>query len=211
MSHDQDQDQDHELEEHRVEAAYSERAAEYTSLLGSVAAMNPLDRTRITSWACAIDGPVLDLGCGPGHWTAHLARHGVPVSGVDLTPEFVRIARDRFPHVTFSIGDASSLDAEDGSLAGVLAWYSLIHTDPRELPRQLSEAARVLEPGGQILIGFFDGNADEAFEHAVTTAYFHSIEQICALLEEAGLEAIDSEQRRAPDARPHASVLAIKR
>ncbi|MEF3402982.1 hypothetical protein [Agromyces sp. CCNWLW203] len=55
-----------------VRAAYTERAEEYISVLGSVADTHELDRELITRWAEPLEGLVLDAGCGPGHWTDHL-------------------------------------------------------------------------------------------------------------------------------------------
>ncbi|MBD1544477.1 hypothetical protein G9E11_19985 [Arthrobacter sp. IA7] len=54
----------------------------------------------------------------------------------------------------------------DGHLAGILAWYSLIHFEPAELPLILGEFARCVKPGGSVLLGFFDGPAGEPFPHA---------------------------------------------
>ena len=196
--------------ENPVSAAYGARAAEYTRLLGSVDDMHPLDRSRITEWAMSVEGRLLDLGCGPGHWTAHLAHHGVDAHGIDLTPEFVRVAQQRFPELAFAVGDARSLEAGDGSLGGVLAWYSLIHAEHRDLDAQLREIARVLSPGGRLLVGFFDGPADEPFEHAVTTAFTHSPQQFREMLGAVGFDVIDVERRQNPPARPHASISAIR-
>lgn len=193
-----------------MRAAYGARADEYTELLGRVDQMNPLDRDRITAWAAALRGPVLDLGCGPGHWTAHLADAGAEIRGVDPVPEFVDISSRRFPHCDFALGDASAIDADDESLGGVLAWYSLIHTSPADLPAQLREIARVLRPGGQLLLGFFDGESGQAFDHAVTTAYFHAPERLTAWLSEAGMTVQDLERRTDPGARPHGSLVVTK-
>ena len=47
-------------------------------------AVHPVDRRIVETWAGTVDGTVLDAGCGPGHWTAHLASRGVDVRGADL-------------------------------------------------------------------------------------------------------------------------------
>ncbi|GAB2573236.1 hypothetical protein GCM10027033_30140 [Leucobacter ruminantium] len=83
----------------RVRKSYGARADEYTALLGSVEQLSALDRERILSWARACRGPLLDLGCGPGHWTALLHDEGSEVRGVDIVPEFVELARRRFPGI----------------------------------------------------------------------------------------------------------------
>jgi hypothetical protein len=55
-----------------VRTAYSNRAEEYSRLLGSIGSAHPSDLHLVTQWASAIDGPVIDVGCGPGQWTDHL-------------------------------------------------------------------------------------------------------------------------------------------
>lgn len=194
-----------------VRAAYAARAAEYTSLLGSIEDMHELDRQRIKRWAEAIDGQVIDIGCGPGHWTDFLQRHGVKVQGIDLVPEFIDSARSRFPGVAYRVGSLHELGVPSGSLHGVLAWYSLIHVDPDDLPAMLDEIARALIPGGRLLLGFFDGPAGTPFTHAVATAYYWSIEQMRQMLSESGFDVIDVETRQDTGRRPHAAIAAIAR
>jgi SAM-dependent methyltransferase len=192
-----------------VLSAYGARAAEYTSLLGSVEDMHELDRQRIAHWASDIHGPVLDAGCGPGHWADFLHQQGVDISGVDLVPEFIDTARLRFPQVPFRVASLHVLDVADGSLGGVLAWYSLIHLAPAELPRVLAELRRVLRPGGQLLVGFFEGEPGQELNHAVTRAYYWSIDRMSSMLQDAGFEVLDIETRHDRGSRPHAAIAAI--
>jgi len=196
--------------------AYGARAAEYESLLGSVEDMDELDLRRIERWATglrapALNGPVLDAGCGPGHWPHFLKGKGLDVSGVDLVPEFIRSARSRFPDVPFREASLRALDLPDGHHAGVLAWYSLIHLAPTELPPVVMELRRVLQPQGRLLVGFFEGESGESFDHAVTTAYYWSMDGMSAMLRAAGFEVLDVETRHDPGRRPHAAMAAIAR
>lgn len=191
--------------------AYAARAADYTSVLGAIEDMHELDRRRIERWAEEISGPVVDAGCGPGHWTDFLHKRGVEISGVDLVPEFVESARIRFPEVSFRVSSLRALDVADGSLNGVLAWYSLIHLSPAEIPHILSELARVLRPQGHLLVGFFEGVSAEPLDHAITKAYYWSVDQMSRLLQNAGFELLDVETRQDHGSRPHAAIAAIAR
>jgi ubiquinone/menaquinone biosynthesis C-methylase UbiE len=152
---------------------------------------------------------VLDAGCGPGHWTHFLQGHGLDISGVDLVPEFIRSARARFPEVRFRVASLRALDLPDGHQAGVLAWYSLIHFAPTQLPPVLTEFRRILQPQGRLLVGFFEGESGEPFDHAVTTAYYWSVDEMSAMLRDAGFEVRDVESRHDPGRRPHAAIAAI--
>lgn len=192
----------------RIREGYSSRAVEYTELFGDIAQMDAIDRERIAQWAAGVDGRILDAGCGPGHWTAFLADRGHEAEGVDLVPEFIETATTRFPHVPYRVASVADADIEPASLGGVLAWYSLIHARPDELPSLLAGVRHALRDGGRLLVGFFDGVDGESFPHAVTTAHHWSIEGMTALLEDAGFSVLDSDARRQDGRRPHASVSA---
>lgn len=191
-----------------VRAAYSARSAEYTSLFGSISSTHPADRELVLSWAQELSGKVIDAGCGPGQWTAFLHSAGVDVQGVDLVPDFIETAKQFCPDAQFSVGSLERLPTPDHSLAGILAWYSLIHISPAEISRVLEEFARCLTPGGSLLLGFFDGPAGEPFRHAVTRAYFWSAEEMSELLQEAGFSIVGTHSRVDPGVRPHAAVVA---
>lgn len=197
------------MSERHVRRGYSARAAEYAALLGDIGQMDAIDRERVGVWADSIDGRILDAGCGPGHWTAFLAERGHEIEGIDLVPEFIAHASSRYPHVAFRVASLAAPDIERGSLGGILAWYSLIHAAPHELSSLLIDARRLLRPGGSLLIGFFDGSDGEPFPHAVTTAYFWSIEGMTEHLEAAGFAVADSESRVQEGSRPHASISAM--
>lgn len=199
------------MSDDRIRRAYAEHAAEYTALLGSVEDLQELDRQRIGQWAEGVDGHILDAGCGPGQWTDFLRRRGVDVSGIDLVPAFVEQARVRFPGVPFSVASLSDPDVPDHSLGAVLAWYSLIHLQPKELPHVLAGFARALTPGGHLLVGFFEGASGEPFDHAITPARYWSTDHFSRLLDDAGFELLDIEIRQDDGARPHASMSAVAR
>ena len=130
------------------------------------------DTALVTRHLTGLHGPVLDLGCGPGHWTAHLHAAGTDVTGVDLVPEFVDHARAAHPGPEFRLGSMTELDIPEHSVAGILAWYSTIHLPPAELDEVLTGFRRLLVPSGVLLVGFFDSDDGvSAFDHAVTTAY----------------------------------------
>lgn len=198
-----------------IAAAYGARAGEYIALAGDLQQMADADREVIAEWRDATQGRMLDAGCGPGHWSEFLHAGDRDVLGVDVSAEFTAHARSRYPNVEFLEGSFTELPVADASLGGILAWYSLIHTPPEHLPTVFAEFARLLAPGGSILIGFFDGTPREPFAHAITTAYFWSVDALVELFEPAGFTLTASEHRPRTDgeisARPHASLTAIRR
>jgi hypothetical protein len=101
----------------------------------------------------------------------------------------IRLAREAHPDLRFDLGSMDDLrGVADGELDGILSWYSVIHTPPRDLPRYFDEFRRTLGPGGHLLLGFFEsgGGPLDAFDHKVTTAYRWPIDDLAALAEAAG-------------------------
>ena len=128
-------------------------------------------------------GPVADVGCGPGLITAHLAELGLDVRGLDLSPRMVELARQDHPHLRFDVGTMAALPYADGELAGILAWWSIIHTPPERLPALFAEFHRALAPGGQVLLGFHAGDGHIHSRHA----YGHDLSLYAWLLPPDGV------------------------
>ncbi|MGV9326526.1 methyltransferase domain-containing protein [Streptosporangium sandarakinum] len=93
---------------------------------------------------------VVDVGCGAGRAVAELAELGARAIGVDLSEHMVSAARRRWPDADFRVGDACDLPLQDGAVAGYRA--DKVFHDLTDAGRALEEAARVLVPGGRIVL-----------------------------------------------------------
>ncbi|QXJ22662.1 class I SAM-dependent methyltransferase [Actinomadura graeca] len=178
--------------------AYDAVAALYADLFGDVGGHHPLDRALIAGFAELAGDPVADLGCGPGHLTAHLSALGRTAFGLDLSPAMIALARRAHPALRFEEGSLTALALPDGSVGGALVWYSTIHTPPGLLPDVLAEVHRVLAPGGRLLFGFYESpDTVRPFDHKVTRAYRWPLGRLAGLLEQAGL-AVEARASREP-------------
>jgi len=101
----------------------------------------------------------------PGHLTSYLTQLGLDARGVDLAPSFINHARSTFPGIQFDVQSIEAIDEADGSLAGVLSWFSTIHHEPDAIAFPIAELARVLRPGGQLVLGHFSGDSIEPRAH----------------------------------------------
>lgn len=143
-------------------AAYDTVAEDYAELLRGSLADSPFERDALDLFARVVERPgggrVADVGCGTGRLTGHLVGPGLDLVGVDLSPGMVAVARREHPEVPFAVGSVTGLPLATSSLAGALAWYSLIHTPTERLTAAFEELRRVLRPGGHLLTGFQVGD-----------------------------------------------------
>ena len=110
-------------------------------------------------------GTVADVGCGPGRITAHLRQLGADAFGIDLSPGMIEVARREHPGLRFDLGSMTDLALADASLAGLVAWYSLIHIPDDEVSSVFAHFRRVLRPGGPLLLSFHVGDEPQLKTH----------------------------------------------
>jgi SAM-dependent methyltransferase len=143
-----------------VRDSYDSAAAAYAQHLASELEHKPLDRHLLNRFAEETRGRglVADIGCGPGHVARYLHDRGVTVVGIDLSPAMIGCASKLNPELDFRVGDMRSLDLPAGSLAGVVAFYAIVHVEPHELGIIMRQLRQVLAPGGLALVSFHIGN-----------------------------------------------------
>lgn len=208
----------------RTRWSYDTAADVYAEWIADELAAKPLDRAVLAHFAeltQTADGPAVDLGCGPGRMTAHLDSLGLSVSGMDLSPAMIALARKKYPALRFDVGSMLGLDHHDGALGGILAWYSIIHVPDEFLPGVFAEFHRVLAPGGYVQLAFQVGgevkHRTEAGGHSVSLDFHRrQPEHVAELVSQAGLE-VRVRTLREPDAdgafaeeTPQAFMLARK-
>lgn len=178
-----------------VRDAYSSMSEQYIALFDNGWPEHEGDIELVREHLTGLSGPVLDLGCGPGHWTALLHSLGAQVSGIDLVPEFIAHARATHPGPEFRLGSMTELAVPEHSVAGILTWYSTIHLPPAELDHVLTEFRRLLMPSGVLVAGFFDSDDGVCpFDHAVTTAYRWPVDTFAEHLSRAGFRELRRRQ-----------------
>ncbi|HEX7745797.1 MAG TPA: class I SAM-dependent methyltransferase [Micromonosporaceae bacterium] len=149
-------------------ASYSAVAERYAAEIGDELATKPIDRALYAAFAELVrpvarpDRSVADVGCGPGHVTAHLAELGLPMVGIDAAPGMIEVARRRYAELPFEVGVFDKLPVADGGWAGVVAAYSLIHLDRDGRRRAFAELHRAIAAGGWLLAGFHVSDAEHS-------------------------------------------------
>jgi len=93
---------------------------------------------------------VLDAACGTGRYSDVLGRLGHRVIGVDSSPDMLAKARPKVPQAEFHEGDLTALPVEDESVDAAVCALALVHLI--EIEGAMRELARVLRPGGRLVI-----------------------------------------------------------
>lgn len=93
---------------------------------------------------------ILEVGCGTGHWLAQLQERGIRTTGLDLSPGMLANARRRLPSVSLIQGTASQLPWRSGTFDRLFCINAIHHFPHKRM--FLTEARRILRPGGQIMI-----------------------------------------------------------
>ena len=143
-----------------IRESYDRLAEEYARRLFNELQHKPLDRELLNRFAGATapHGDLCDMGCGPGQVARYLRDAGAPVFGLDLSPRMLQQARKLNPDISFREGNMLALNLQDGSLAGIAAFYAIVNLPQPSLPLAFREMERVLQPGGLLLLAFHIGD-----------------------------------------------------
>ena len=186
--------------EQRVIRAYDAVAEAYAMALLDELDAKPLDRWLLERVADLADGgPVADAGCGPGHVGFHLAAADAAVTGFDLSPTMIEVARRNFPELTFEVADLTALPGPAGGGPGwsaIVAWYSLVHLAGSELRPAVALMANTLRPGGWLAVAVHLGpelrHVGELFGVAVDVDFvLHDPAQVLEAVTTAGLVDVE--------------------
>ena len=92
---------------------------------------------------------VLDVGCGTGDFIPYLnCKH---YTGLDIHENFITIARERFPHYEFVLGDVYSLPFNDSTIPSIVSFGLLEHL--KDIDKGINEIRRVLAADGEFIFG----------------------------------------------------------
>jgi ubiquinone/menaquinone biosynthesis C-methylase UbiE len=148
---------------------------------------------------------VLDVGCGTGTLAIEVQQRvgatgrvvGIDPGGRQIARARAKAARRKLP-IDFQIGVIEHLDFPDQTFDVVLSTIMMHHL-PDDLKRQgLSEVARVLKPGGRLVIADFKRLEERQGQPARVGAGESSIQNLLALVKDAGFAQVDTEEMQLP-------------
>lgn len=189
-----------------VRESYDSAAEAYAEHLSGELAGKPLDRHLLNRFVedTRGRGPVADVGCGPGHIARYLHDRDVETIGIDLSPAMIATAERRHPGLTFRVGDMRALDLPAASLAGLVAFYSIVHLEASELSAVFREFRRVMRPGALATVAFHVGDrvvhVDDLFGARVSLDFrFHQPLFVVRALGDARFTVIEHVEREPYD------------
>lgn len=189
----------------RVVTAYDAAASAYSETLLEELTGKPFDIWLLERVATQAEGPVMDLGCGPGHIAAFLADLDVDVHGLDASAVMVEQARANFGDLDFQVGRFHQLLRPRNAPAwgAIVAWYAFVHLAPSELVPTLRTVAATLRPAGVLALALHLGeevrHVDTLCGVAVDVDFvLHDRDQVLAAVSAAGL-SVDEWYVRSPN------------
>jgi len=184
----------------KVRSNYDALAQAYAREIAGELDHRPLERDLLQRFAKECDGLICDLGCGPGHVAQYANGFNPRVFGVDLSAGLLRQARANNPEIVFLAGNMLELPLASGKMAGIIAFYSIIHFDEEQVLQAFQEMSRALRPGGNLLLGVHVGrevvHADELWGIPVDfDAKFFDLDELGDRLKSLGFKICESVQR----------------
>jgi ubiquinone/menaquinone biosynthesis C-methylase UbiE len=143
----------------KIEDQYDAIAKEYADAFSGEHEKKPKDQEILHRFSQEVGDrrPVWDFGCGPGQTTKYLKDLGIEISGLDLSEKMLEQARTIHPGITFRKGNILELEFQNDSIAGVVAFYAIVHFTDEQVGTAFREVFRVLRPGGIFLFTYHSG------------------------------------------------------
>jgi len=142
------------------------------------------------------DCSCLDLGCGPGSFSARIASrfNSAKITGVDISSSMIDLAKAAVPNGDFRCMNILESQFDDDQFDAVLLSFCIVHLDRDEAVSIIKKSARFLKSGGLLYISFMEGKNDgfekTSFSDDDIYFHYHNENQIMHVMEENGLRVL---------------------
>lgn len=173
-------------------AAYHERFGQldlYNDTYDLFSALIPLRHSSI-----------LDVGCGPGIITNYLLkrRPDLKLTGVDLAPNMLAIAKENNPEAEFKLMDCREISKLNTQYDAVVCGFTIPYLNREETTKFISDCADLVKPGGVVYFSLIEGNyEDSGWQFASNNedtafVYYYNSVMIISLLTQCNLELVQN-------------------
>lgn len=171
----------------------------------------PFDLINDFSTLLKPNSKVLDLGCGSGRDTNELSKKGHQVVGLDASEKLIDYAKNKFPQITFQVGNLLNIPLPDNSFDGIWCHAVILHLETiDDVNKSLKEMHRVLKSGGIVHLytkGYVEGpeaeNIVSAFFKKPRFFRYFKLDNLTKLVEENKFKIVKSEQAEESVIRPN--------
>ena len=206
----------------QTRSAYDAVASDYATIIPDTGFEAPLDLAMVNEFVNEVAkrpaSKVLDAGCGAGRMVTYLQSQSpsLDVVGIDLSAEMIALAQFAHPTAKFRQTDLSDTQFPEGEFDGILAWYSIIHTEPDQLAEIVAEFARILRSEGLVRFGYQVGSGERQlnrpYGHDVELrAFLHRTDDVIATLANGGFDLIARLDRAPRTSERHAQGFVLGR
>lgn len=144
-------------------------------------------------------GKIVDLGCGDGRDSRWFSQNGYEVTGIDISPAMIGLARAANPKATFLVKSFYDLNFPPESFEGFWCACSLIHVPRAKIGRVLRQIKQLLKKGAVGFVAVKEGQGERMahWQKSGKKRYFvyYSQEEFSRLLNEAGFEILEMQKR----------------
>ena len=164
------------------------------------------------------EAEILDVGCGPGNISRHLvdAKPGLKITGVDLAPNMIALAKANIPTGEFMVMDSRDIASLGKNFDAIISGFCFPYLSKQEVARFISDARAMLHGDGLIYISTMEGAyADSGFQsnNGVDHVYiyYHQVEYLTAQLTDNGfgVQRVERKQFNKENAPPDTDLFII--
>jgi len=177
--------------------AYSQIYQDYAK---NNASLNPQIQKMLDKFISFVPkgGKVLDVGCAGGRESKYLSANKLKVTGIDILPEFVKLAQTNCPECTFQVVDMRALPDDLGTFDGIWASASFLHVPKENAQQTLKGFWRKLQFFGVLYFSVMEGEFNSTRENKQMNwpaRHFSDYlkEEIESLLKISGFKVVYSE------------------
>lgn len=146
-------------------------------------------------------GHVLDIGCGPGNITKYLLqkRPDLNITGIDLAPNMIEIAKQNNPAANFEVRDCRLVTDLNREFDAIISGFTIPYLDKEETSKLISDCASMLKPEGVFYFSLIDGKYEESgYQYASNQVdrsyvYYYNSVKIMSMLNKCDLKIVQVE------------------
>jgi trans-aconitate methyltransferase len=140
---------------------------------------------------------ILEIGCGPGNITRYLlsARPDFDITGIDIAPTMIELAKKNTPAASFEIMDIRHIDRIKSKYDGIICGFCLPYLSQTDSQKLITDCYSLLNDEGLIYISFVEGNPDESGFKTASTGdrtyfYYYSLYYLTQQLSKNNFEPL---------------------